>query len=125
MGDINLKNYVQKLIDLENEEERYKNIMTQLKKEKDTVSNTIMDFMERNKIENKDIIFGDSKIKYVQNKVQEGITKKLIQERLKLFLKNEQLALQATEFIYSDRNANIKKTLKIMSAENKKMKYNK
>lgn len=125
MGDINLKNYVQKLIDLENEEERYKNMMTQLKKEKDTISNTIMDFMERNKIENKDIIFGDSKIKYVKNKVQDGITKKLIQERLKLFLKNEQLALQATEFIYSDRNTNIKKTLKIMSAENKKMKYNK
>lgn len=125
MSEPNLKYYVQKLVDLEGEEEKYKIMMSEIKKEKDSVSGTIIDFLEKNKIEEKDIIFGESKIKYIKNKVQDGITKKLIQDRLKLFLKNENLALQATEFIYSNRNINIKKSLKISSIENKKRNINK
>ncbi len=122
MSEINLKYCVQKLIDLENEEDKYKDMLLELKKEKETVSNTIIDFMEKNKIEDKDIIFGNSKIKYTQNKIQDGITKKLIQERLKIFLKNEKMAIEATNFIYSNRNYNIKKNLKIMLNQNKKIK---
>ncbi len=119
MTELNFKHYVEKLVDLEKEEEKYKEMMVKIKKDKDMVSNTIIEFMEKNKIEDKDIIFGESKIKYVKNRIQEGITKKLIQDRLRIFLKNEVLANQATEFIYSDRNANIKKTLKIMRTEKK------
>jgi len=113
MSDNNLKNYVERLIEIENQEEKYKNRFMELKKEKEEISNSIIHFLEKNKMTNKDIIYGDSKIKYSQTKIQDGITKKLIQDRLKIFLKNEQMAIEATNFIYSDRNSEIKKSLKI------------
>jgi ABC-type branched-subunit amino acid transport system substrate-binding protein len=120
MSDINLKHYIQKLIDIEYEEEKYKNKCSQLKKEKDLISDSIINYLEKNNITDKDIIYGNSKIKYQQTKIQEGITKKLIQERLKHFLNNENLAINATNFIYSDRNSEIKKSLKILNATKNK-----
>jgi hypothetical protein len=108
-----LKNNIEKLIELENEESKYKEHISNLKKEKDEVTSNIVTFMERNKITDKDIIFGNSKIKYAQTKVQEGITKKRIQDRLTLFLKNENIAKEATDFIYSERDAKYNKSIKI------------
>ena len=108
-----LKEYVQKLIELEEQEDQYKNIMSNIKKEKEIVNNGIMAFMEENKITEKDIIFGDKKIKYTSQKTTESITKKLIQERLTTFLKSVDMAQQATNYIYSDRNSNIKNFIKI------------
>lgn len=109
----NLKDYIEKLVDLENQEEKYKEKMNNIKKEKENISNTIMSYMEKNSITDKDIIFGDNKIKYTSTKIQDNITKKLIFERLKIFLKNENMATDATNFIYSDRNNSIKNSLKI------------
>jgi hypothetical protein len=110
-----LKDYVQKLVELDKQEEKYKNIINDLKKEKDNISENIITFLEKNNITDKDILYGESKIKYSKNKVQDGITKKLIQDRLKIFLKNDNLALEATNFIYSDRNSIYKTSLKISS----------
>ena len=109
----NLKDYIEKLVDLENQEEKYKEKMNNIKKEKENISNTIISYMEKNSITDKDIIFGDNKIKYTSTKIQDNITKKLIFERLKIFLKSENLATDATNFIYSDRNNSIKNSLKI------------
>jgi len=109
----NLKDYIEKLVDLENQEEKYKERMNNIKKEKENISNTIIDYMEKNSITDKDIIFGNNKIKYTSTKIQDNITKKLIFERLKIFLKNENLATDATNFIYADRNNTIKNSLKI------------
>jgi hypothetical protein len=114
----NLKEYINKLIDLEREEEKQKNILLEIKKNKDNVNNLIINFMEKNNITDKDIIFGDKKIKYSKIKVQDTITKKLIEERLKIFLKNENMANDATKFIYSDRNSNQKVLLKITNIKN-------
>jgi hypothetical protein len=122
MSDNNLKTYVERLIEIENQEEKYKNKCMELKKEKDDISSSIIYFLEKNNMTNKDIIYGDSKIKYSQTKIQDGITKKLIHDRLKIFFKNEQTATEATNFIYSDRNSEIKKSLKI---SNNKIKINK
>jgi hypothetical protein len=108
-----LKNNIEKLIQLENEENKHKEHINKLKKDKDEISTNIITFMERNKITDKDIIFGDSKIKYTQTKIQEGITKKRIHERLTTFLKNENIAKEATDFIYSEREAKINKSIKI------------
>ena len=110
-----LKSNIEKLIQLENEENMYKEKMGELKKEKESVSDNILTFMERNNITNKDIIFGNSKIKYTQTKVQEAITKKRIQDRLTLYLKSENLAKEATDFIYSDKNYKINKSIKIIN----------
>jgi len=109
----NLKDYIEKLVDLENQEEKYKEKMNNIKKEKENISNTIMSYMEKNSITDKDIIFGDNKIKYTSTKIQDNNKKKLIFERLKIFLKNENMATDATNFIYSDRNNSIKNSLKI------------
>ena len=108
-----LKEYIEKLISLENQELKYKTEMNNIKKEKENISNSILNYMEKNNITDKEIIYGNNKIKYSSIKIQDNITKKLIFERLKIFLKNENLATEATNFIYSDRNNSIKKSLKI------------
>ena len=53
-------------------------------------------------------------------KTQDNITKKLIYERLKIFLKSESVATDAINFIYSDRNSNQKPIIKISNIKNKK-----
>ena len=112
-----LKEYIQKLVELEKEEEKYKNIFTNLKKEKDSLNDNIINFMENNKITDKDIIFGDKKIKYSLMKVPDSISKKLIHDRLKLFFKNEKEAEEATQFIYNDRNSKQKPIIKITNVK--------
>ena len=66
----NLKEYIHKLIEIEKEEEKYKTLFSNLKKEKDTLNNLIINFMESNKITDKDIIFGEKKIKYTKTKIE-------------------------------------------------------
>jgi len=108
-----LKEYIEKLVELDKEEEKYKTIYSNIKKEKETLNTTIIEFMENNNITNKDIIFGNQKIRYVTNNTVENITKKLIFERLKLFLKNESMAHEATNFIYLNRTSTKKNCIKI------------
>ena len=115
-----LKENIQKLIDLEKEEEKYKNIFSNIKKEKEILNSNVINFMQKNNITEKDIIFGDKKIKYSTLKVQDNITKKLIYERLKIFLKDDVSANNATNFIYSDRNISEKNYLKISDIKIKK-----
>ena len=109
-----LKENVEKLIELENEEEKYKNIFSNIKKEKEIVNSNIMNYLEKNNLVHKDIIFGDRKIKYTTSNISENITKKLIFDRLKIFLKDEKTANDAVNFIYSDRTSTKKNTLKII-----------
>jgi len=109
----NLKLYIEQLIDIEKQEEKYKNIFSTLKKEKEVLNQNIIDFMNKNNIANKDIIFGEKKIKCSSTKIQESITKKLIFDRLKVFLKSEEVAKNAVDFIYQERNSSQKYFLKI------------
>jgi len=119
MSNIDLKECVKKLVELNSEEEKYKDIFSNIKKQKEELNNSIMVYMEQNNATNKDIIFGDKKIKYSSSNIQDNITKKLISERLKIFLKDEKLANDATNFIYSDRNISKKSFLKISDIKNK------
>ena len=120
MSEFNLKESVKKLVELETEEEKYKNICINIKKQKEDLNINIMAYLEQNNATSKDIIFGDKKIKYSSSNVQDSITKKLINERLKIFLKNENLANEATNFIYSERNSVKKNCLKISDIKTKK-----
>ena len=108
-----LKEYVKKLIEYEAQEEHYKNLMNNIKKEKEKINDGLMNLLVENNITDKDIIFGDKKIKYTSQKITENITKKLILERLTSYLKDENAAQQATNYIYSDRNASVKNYIKI------------
>ena len=51
--------------------------------------------------------------------IQDTITKKLINDRLKIFLKDDIMAANATNFIYSERNKTTKNYLKISDIKNK------
>lgn len=116
----NLKIYIQKMIEIDDEEDKYKNILSKIKNEKENLNNNIIKLLEKNNITDKDIIYGNKKIKYGISKVQDSITKKLIEERLKIFLKDEILANNATNFIYSKRHVNEKPVLKISNIKLKK-----
>ena len=115
----NLKDNIEKLIEIENEEQKIKKYMTSLKEKKESLNDSIITFIEENNYQDKDIIFGDKKIKYVVSKSQDGITKKLILEKLTIFLKNNEIAENATKFIYSERNTTAKSILKIMDLKAK------
>ena len=109
-----LKQFINDFITLNKEEEIYKEKMKNLKTKKDKIHDTIINYMSNNDILDKEIIFENNKIKCGSSKTTESITKKLIFERLKQFLKDENLATQATNYIYSDRNSSQKLILKIL-----------
>ena len=112
--DSNLfKEYISKLVEIEEKEDKYKNILLEIKKDKEKINDKIINFMEKNNITDKEIIFGERKIKYMKNNITETITKKLIENRLKQFFKDDNQALSVVNFIYNDRNKNEKVSLKI------------
>jgi predicted transcriptional regulator len=110
----NLKDNIEKLIEIENEEQKIKKYMNSLKEKKENLNDSIISYIEENNYQSKDIILGDKKIKYAIMKNQDSITKKLILERLTSFLKSAEIAQNATQFIYSERNTTQKSILKIM-----------
>ena len=108
-----LKLFISEFITLDKDESIYKDKIKNLKNKKEKIHDNIVNYMSNNDILDKEIIFENNKIKCASSKITESITKKLILERLKLFLKDENLANQATNFIYSDRNSTQKLSLKI------------
>ena len=70
--------------------------------------------MQNNNIQDKDIHIGEHVLKYGETKSTEGITKKLITERLtEYFNGNVDEATKLTEFIYSNRSSTSKPVLKL------------
>lgn len=111
---------IKKIVELDDEEKVLKEKLNRIKEEKDQISDDLVNFMETNNITNKDIIYGRNKIKYVKIKNIENITKKLIYDKLKIFLRSESSAIEATEFIYSDRKSEYKTQIKIGETKIKK-----
>jgi len=114
MDKENLKDYINKLLEVEKEENKLKDYANELKEKKAKLNTLIIDFMEKNSITDKDIILGDKKIKYSLTKSQENITKGLLFEKLKVFLKSEDASKEAVQFIYNDRNVTMKPSIKII-----------
>ena len=108
-----LKHNLTLYLKLKDEENELKSKINKLKSKSDDIHDSILNYMNEKEILDKELIFDKRKIKCTQSKISESITKKLILERLKLFLKDENLANQATNFIYSDRNSSQKLSLKI------------
>jgi septal ring factor EnvC (AmiA/AmiB activator) len=113
-GDVNeFKSTVKRYLQINEHEEKLKEEMKQLKNEKDSIENNIMKFMENNNITDRDIDVGDFKLKYSTSKKTEGVTKKLIYERLVQFLNNEQKAKELLDFIYQERNSEMINSIKL------------
>jgi hypothetical protein len=113
------KKNIKRIIDLENEEKQLKDTLNRIKEQKDKLNDNLISFMETNNITTKDIIYGDKKIKYIRTKNTEGITKKLIYEKLKNYFQSDKSATEAIEYIYKDRQSEYKTTIKITDVKNK------
>jgi len=111
----NLKSAVQKLIELDEEEQRYKNLLNEIKDKKEEISDIVMNMIVTNNIQEKDIILGEKKVKYTTSRTQENITKKLINDKLEQYFNDKKKAYEATQFIYDNRNVITKNLLKITS----------
>ena len=85
MNKENLKEYIQKLLEIDKEEIKLKDYMNELKEKKNKLNTSVIYFIEQNNIQDKDIVFGDKKIKYALTKNQENITKGLIFEKFSLY----------------------------------------
>ena len=111
--DPQFKSAIKEWYQIELKEKEYKAKLSDLKKNKDGVETLIIQYMQSNNIQDKDIHIGEHVLKYGESKSTEGITKKLITERLTEYFQNEQKALEVTEFIYSNRNSVSKPVLKL------------
>jgi hypothetical protein len=118
MSNSSLKENIQKLLELEEQEEKYKVLLSNIKEEKDVLSSNIMNFMESNNIKDKDIILNNKKIKYSTSKIQENISKKYLIDKLTQYFKNAETASQITNFIYDNRTLTQKNYLKISDIKN-------
>ncbi len=108
------KKNVKKFMEINEQEEKIKEKMKELKNEKDGLENFILNFMEQNKITDRDIDVGDFKLKYSQNKKTESVTKKLILERLQQYFNgNEQKAKELLDFIYQERTSEMISSIKL------------
>jgi hypothetical protein len=113
------KNDIRKWVEYDNMAYRYKLKMDSLKMEKEKyeqernkMQDNILSYMENNKLKNNDIIISDGKLKYFNSKSSTSISKKFIEERLKIYFKNEEKAKDVAEFIYSGREVSYNPVLK-------------
>jgi len=113
------KNNIRKWVELDNKAQRYKLKMDELKKEKEKyemernkLGDNVLSFMENNKLEDNEIVISDGKLKYFNSKSSTSISQKFIQERLKLYFKNEDKAKEITDFIYDGREVTLTPVLK-------------
>lgn len=103
------------------EEKNLKAKLNDIKKNKDGVETIIIEYMKSHNIEDKDIHIGEHVLKYTETKSTEGITKKLILERLtEYFQGNQEEAAKLTEFIYANRSSTVKGGIKLKWREPKR-----
>ena len=107
------KSDLKKYIEIEQKEAELKNRLNILKSERDKLQERVVIFMENNSMKSKDVLFSEKKIRYVEEKNLEGVTKTRIFDRLKTYLNSPEKAKQATDFIYADRNYTLKKSIRI------------
>ena len=112
--DPQFKSAIKEWYKCEIEEKSLKAKLSDIKKNKDGVEEIIIQYMQSNKIQDKDIHIGEHVLKYAETKSTEGITKKLITERLlDYFQGNQAEAEKVIDFIYSNRNSTSKAAIKL------------
>ncbi len=113
------KRSLKRYLEIHENEERVKVEVRSLKEEKDNLETYLLDFMERNQYQDKDIDVGNYKVKYSATKQTESVTKKLIYERLyQYFHEDENKAKELLEFIYQDRSSTTKTSIKLTPKKN-------
>lgn len=100
----------------EMEEKGLKSRLQEIKRNKDGAESLILNYIQTNHFEDKDIHIGEHVMKYGETKTTESISKRLILERLtEYFGGNAEEAERATEFIYSNRTSTSRPHLKLLA----------
>lgn len=116
----NFKNNIKHWVDLDNKQKELRKKVLEYGKEKNNIQAGIIDYMSTNKLEDKELIISDGKLKYSYSKTSESFSKSYIEQKLAIFLKNPQVAKDATEFLYSSRTIKKKAVLKRTISKKKK-----
>lgn len=115
-----LKNNVIGYVQFDNEIAKYKEDIASLKErmneiveKRNNFESNLIRIIETNKLEKKDIIISDGKIKYNQTKTTASITKKYLETCfMKYFKNNKDAVATLLKFIYSERDVSVKTSIK-------------
>lgn len=108
------KTNVKRFMEINDQEDKIKEKMRELKTEKDVLEDFIIQFMENNSITDRDIDGGNYKLRYAQNKKTESVTKKLIHDRIiQYFDGNEQKTKELMDLIYQERTSEMVSSIKL------------
>jgi hypothetical protein len=107
------RNAVQKRIEIENKMNKIKELNKSLKNDMENVNKIIINYMDKNNMQNKNIVLNDGKLCYKTTKVNESISKKYILIKLaKYFGGNKDKAKEITDYLYDSRKQTDKVELK-------------
>ena len=106
-------NDIKQYVTLDDQLKETQTIAREIRKKKTQLSLSILNYMDNNGIQNKDINLSDGKLKYFTSKTQSTVNKKFIENSLALYYKgNYQKAKEITDFIFSNREVTEKTVLK-------------
>ena len=108
-----LKHNLALYLKLKDDEDELKKKINKIKSQSDDIHNSILNYMNEKDILDKELIFDKRKIKCANNKISEGITKKLLLDKITQYLNDEKKALELTNFIYNSRKSTNKILLKV------------
>jgi|TARA_A100001015_G_C15033716_1_gene734718 hypothetical protein len=97
------KGKIKNWLSIDNQIRDLKHKIKVLQSNKTEITPQIMEFMNKNKIHNMNLGEDNGKLKYVERETNSTLTQKLIKEKLTEFLKNEEQANNALEFILESR----------------------
>lgn len=104
--DDEISKYKKELSDIK---DKINNIITK----RENFESNIIEIMETNKLEKKDIIISDGKIKYNQSKTSNPLTKKYLEKCLiKYFNNNKEQSEELLNYIYKNREIVVKTSIK-------------
>ena len=108
------KRSVKKYLELHDQEERIKEQVKEIKEDKETLENGILQFMESHDYQDRDIVVGQYKMRYTKTKQTESVTKKFTFDRLATYFQGDEMkAKEALDFIYNERGSTVKTSLKL------------
>lgn len=108
------KKTVKKYLELHDLEERLKEQIKEMKEEKESLENGILQFIESNDFQDRDIVVGQYKMKYTKTKQTESVTKKFTFDRLVTYFQGDEMkAKEVLDHIYNERGSTMKTSLKL------------
>ena len=103
---------IKKWVEIDNKQKKVRELVNNLKKEKEKYQEYILDYMSGNNITNKKILINDGKLSYIETKTSQTITKKYIIDKLTTYFNNSKKAEEIANLLYDNRETKTKSVLK-------------